>query len=164
MMARQDRKQRGIALVAVLVMLVLLTLLAVTMIRSGTVNLLITQNVQLQQEAESAARQGVEIFISDIDNFLNTGDTAITLAEPNDPTQFYSVTVAEPVCLGSEPREGDSMVDDGSMVEGDGAGGVGIESVYWELTATSEDDTSGSGAFVRMIQGVRAQMLAGSCN
>lgn len=163
-MAKRQSKQRGIALVAVLVMLVLLTLLAVTMIRSGTVNLLITQNVQLQQEAESAARQGIEIFISNVDNFLNTGNTTVPLAEQDDPTQFYTVTVAEPVCLGAEPREGDSMVDDGSMVEGDGGGGVGIESVYWELTATSADDTSGSGAFVRMTQGVRVQMLAGNCN
>lgn len=148
--------QRGIALVAALVMLVLLTLLAVTLIRSGTVNLMITQNMQLQQEAENSAQRAIEQLVSNVDAFDSPAATNATIGD-------YAVAMEMPVCLGARPRPGDSMAGEGSLVEGGTGGTAGIELVDWELTATSTDPTLGSGTRVRINQGIRIEMLAGRC-
>ncbi len=56
--------QRGATLITALVMLVVLTLLVVSAMRSSTVNMRITGNMQVQEEAVSAAQQGVEVIMS----------------------------------------------------------------------------------------------------
>lgn len=157
------KNQSGIALVAALVMLVLLTLLAVTMIRTGTLNLRIAQNVQLQQDAEAAAQIGIERVVGRAFFFANP------LADPNIPViggvgddqlGGFTVTVDNRECINATPREGDSIGGQSSLTNPGGT--IGFENTLWLVTARAEDASSGARATVR--QGVGMQMLAGSCD
>ena len=62
-------RQRGATLIVGLIMLIALTLLVVSAIRSGTTNLRIAGNTQIQEEAKAAAQQAIEQYIST--NLLN---------------------------------------------------------------------------------------------
>ena len=154
----QAHKQSGMTLIAVMSMLVLITLLAVSMIRGGTLNLQIAQNVMLQQETQAATQRGIELFMSNLNNFTNTNSTLVPIALPGDPTQAYQVEVDPPICLAVETAPGHSEAGDQSFAEDESGiiSGVGISFLnYWQIRATGTDTAMGTGNTVRIVQGVR---------
>ena len=100
------RGQAGSALIISLIMLTLLTLFVLSAINSGTVNLRIAGNTQMQDEARAAAQRGIEQVVSSYANFdpTPTGLVATPISINNDTLNNsgnYSVTVQAPVCLRS---------------------------------------------------------------
>ena len=153
-MIHTSTRQGGIVLVVVLVMLVLITLLAVTMVRTGTVNIRIAQNVQLQQEAVSAAQAVIEEVISSGSNFADHTKSLTT------QRGSFKVNVENRVCMDSALRTGGTSAGGGSGIgfrEVDGEevveDGVGVREQFWLVTATATN--LGSGAEVTVRQGVR---------
>ncbi len=149
MPAFHKNRQRGATLVVSLIMLVVLTLLAVSGIRSSSVNLRIAGNMQMQAEASAAAQQAIEEVISNTD---------FTLAAPAPKTiGFYTVTFVPPVCQSSRPvaRDDPGLPDDGSCL-----GSAGATYCYWttwDIAATASDTKTG--ATTTLLQGI--SVLAG---
>ena len=158
------RRQRGTALLISLVLLVVLTLLAVTSIRTSSLNLRIAQNMQLQQEAEAAAQAMVEHVLSDIHWFNNPDDDVVIAGGIPGYDAFYVFDVDERRCLDSAPRPGDQL-DQGADFTDSGTGGSGVtpgvDITIWDVRATATEGTSEARATIR--QGVLIPMLAGSC-
>lgn len=97
-----QRKHRGATLITALVMLVVLTLLVISAIRSSTVNLQISGNVQIQNEAIAAAQEATEQIISS--NFTaNPVSAVVPIYGTNNTTPDYTANVATPTCSGSRP-------------------------------------------------------------
>lgn len=91
--------QRGATLITALVMLVVLTLLVISAMKSSTTNMRITGNMQVQEEAVSAAQQGVEAVMSnDFTKTPTNSDVQVTYGG-----QIYIAHVKKPVCTGSTP-------------------------------------------------------------
>jgi type II secretory pathway pseudopilin PulG len=89
--------QRGATLITALVMLVILTLLVVSAMRSSTTNMRITGNMQVQEEAVSAAQQGIEAVMSN-DFTKNPQASAVPVTYG---AATYTATVKKPVCTGT---------------------------------------------------------------
>lgn len=92
-------RQRGATLIVGLVMLVVLTLLVISAIRSGSNNLRIVGNMQMQQEVSTAAQQAIEQVISS--NFtVNPVSQVVNVDINMDGIADYAATVT-PTCTGS---------------------------------------------------------------
>ena len=153
-------RQRGAALLISLVLLVVLTLLAVTSIRTSSLNLRIAQNMQLQQEAEAAAQAMVEHVLSDARWFYNPSETVVIDGGIPGYDGYYGFDVEQRRCLDSAPRPGDQL-DPGADFTDPGGGGVGVDITIWEVRATATETSSNARATIR--QGVLIPMLVGSC-
>ncbi len=89
--------QKGATLVIALVMLVVLTLLVISAMRTSTTNLRIVGNMQMQEEASTAAQQAIEQVIS---NNFTVSPAASSVAVTVGGTT-YTANVTAPTCLGS---------------------------------------------------------------
>lgn len=98
-------QQQGSTLVIALVMLIVLTLLVVSAMKSSTINLRITGNMQMQEEAAMVAQKAIETLISN--NFTNTANPSSITLPPvdvnNDGFPDYNASAAAPACLSSNP-------------------------------------------------------------
>lgn len=170
-------KQRGATLIVGLVMLVVLTLLVISAIRSSNTNLRIAGNMQMQEEASTAAQQAIEQVISS--NFT-ASPTAISMPV-NVGAATYQVTGPVPTCTGSiavtnadlNPANAadapcissGAAQQTGLMVSGvAGAGTFAGQSwcylQQWELRADVSD--AGTGATASTFQGVSMRVPAGT--
>ena len=149
MPALRKNRQRGAVLIVSLIMLVVLTLLAVSGIRSSSVNLRIAGNMQMQAEASAAAQQAIEEVIS---------NTNFTLAAPAPkPVGLYTVTFDPPVCQSAKPV---TKVDPGLPADGSCLGSTGSPYCYWttwDIAASAIDPKTG--ATTKLHQGI--SVLAG---
>ena len=149
MPALRKNRQRGATLVVSLIMLVVLTLLAVSGIRSSSVNLRIAGNMQMQAEASAAAQQAIEEVIS---------NTNFTLLKPAVKTvDSYTVTFDQPVCQSAKPV---TKVDPGLPADGSCLGSTGSPYCYWttwDIAASAIDPKTG--ATTKLHQGI--SVLAG---
>lgn len=172
-------KKNGETLIVVLVMLVVLTLLVVSAIRAGTSNLRIVGNMQMQEEASTAAQQATEQVMSS--NFtVNPASQVIAVDINHDGTPEYTVNV-NPTCTGSiaitnADLNPGSTADapcissgaaqqTGLMVSGVGATATltGQSWCYlqqWELQAAVNDSSTGAAATT--VQGVALRVPAGT--
>lgn len=161
---KQYRKQAGATLVVSLIMLVVLTLLVVSAIRSGTTNLRITGNMQVQTEATAAAQQAIEQVL-DTDFYSTPAAQTITV---DNGLSSYAVAVSAPACGHSTQLLPENLdkddPDDQKCISGneiyatlDADGNQLKEAALcnretWELQATVSDAQSGSKTTV--VQGV----------
>lgn len=163
-------KQNGVTLITALIMLVVLTLMVITSIRSSTSNLRVVSNMQMKEEAVSAAQQATEQIIS---NNFTISPAAKVIAVPIGGTT-YNVSVAKPTCLGSvalqnsTPNLPSECVSSGSaqntgVVFASGVAVVGTSWCYsqqWEVQSTVVDGNTGASA--TMHQGVSLDVPAGT--
>ncbi len=166
-----SRRQQGATLITGLVMLVVLTLLAVSAMKSSTVNLRIAGNTQADQEAVAAAQRTTETVISS--NF--TATPAATSAVVGS----YTVNVPIPVCHGSTAILNSSLdptnPDDQPCFSSSAASNTGLVFVSgtqttntmswcfaqkWDVEADVNDPTTG--ANVTTHQGVSLKVPAGT--
>lgn len=171
-----QERQNGATLITALVMLVVLTLLVISAIRSSTVNLQISGNVQIQNEAIAAAQQATEQVLSS--NFTaNPASAVIPIYVTNNTTPDYNATVAIPTCSGSSPLYNNTpnlpvqCISSSSMggqtivyISGvAGAGGGGQSWCYaqqWEVQTNVADPRTGAQAEIH--QGVSLYVPVGT--
>lgn len=156
-MNRDTRQsQLGATLVVALILLVLITLMVTSAFTLSTGNLKSVGNMQVRDEAISAANVAVERAISSDTIFFNPALTTVSVPP-------YSVTIAAPVCLGSAtiPDYTSPEFNANLLIEGP-AGPVttpsGYKITYWDITATVDDPTTGAKAEVH--QGVKITLPA----
>lgn len=137
-------RQRGATLLIGLVMLVLLTLMALSAIRSSSINLQIAGNQQYQNEAWRAAEQAVEEVLS---NTMTTLPETRLVDIDGDGVPDHSVSITK-ACIGSALSANTSL------------SAAGIFDSVWELTATVTD--SRTGAHVVVHRGARV-IAGGAC-
>lgn len=92
-------RQTGATLITALIMMIVLTLLVISAMNSATVNLRIAGNMQIQQEAVSAAQQATEQVLSN--NF--TANPAASNIPVIIGGTSYPVSMVQPTCTGSTP-------------------------------------------------------------
>lgn len=147
-------RQRGMTLMVVLVMLVVITMFVMSMVRLSTTNLKVVGNMQAQRSLESAAQQAVEQKLSSItyfnDAINNTGTWPAGTNTVTSTVNGYVVNLARPVCVFSQPAEGNSATSS-----------ISPEDTQWELVTTSTDSITG--ASVQITQGIKMRLTAGSC-
>ena len=143
-----NNKQGGATLIVSLIMLVVLTLLAVSGIRSSSINLRIAGNMQQQEEANAAAQQAIEEVISNTD---------FTLDKPLDKTVgAYTVKFDPPVCQSSKPV---SKTDAGLPADGSCLGSTGASYcnwTSWDISATAINNVTGVRTNIHQGVGVLA--------
>lgn len=173
------KNQSGATLITALVMLVALTLLVVSGIRSSNTNLRIAGNMQMQEEAVTAAQQAIEQTIST--NFTTSINAAAVAVDIDDNgTTDYTAQVAAPVCTSSVQVTGDEInklnAADQDCTDTDQAGmGGGLidgpdgptpppQTVClnqtWDIQSTVADNRTGANAVVH--QGVFVRVKAGT--
>lgn len=148
--------QRGATLIIGLIMLVLITLIVVSAFTMSSSNLKSVGNMQAREESIAAASQAIETLISTGSTaFYNTTSAVTYTVDINkDGTPDYSVVVAPPLCVGSRQASQAAPSD----VELPAALQSGADwNTDWDIDATVTD-LKGSGATVRVRQGVRVRL------
>lgn len=173
-------RQRGATLIVGLVMLVVLTLLVISAIRSSNTNLRIAGNMQMQEEASTAAQQAVEQVISSSNFTVNPVSQVIAVDINMDGTADYTPTVT-PTCTGSialtnanldptVPADAPCISSGVAQQTGlivsapAGAGTLGGQSwcylQQWDLTAVVPAGSTGATATI--VQGVSMRVPVGT--
>ena len=149
-MPRYRTRQTGISLVVGLVMLIMLTLMVISAINSGTVNLRISGNMQVQDEARSAAQHAIEAFVSSYANFYPTpaGKAATGYDINNDGTADYQVSVSTPVCKRAAQQIPPRLLSCASGAKY----GLYCWDTMWEITAQA--DATKTGTTQKITQGI----------
>lgn len=144
--------QRGAVLVVGIIVLVLITVLVVSAFNLTQSNQKVVYNMQLREEAISAAQVAVERVVSSTftSNLSAQTPQAITVDLNNDATADYTVTVGVPQCIRATPATGAqvSEVEMGNNMQ---------TSAYWftdwQIRAVVDDTATGTKATV--VQGIR---------
>ena len=171
------KSQRGATLITALVMLVALTLLVVSGIRSSNTNLRIAGNMQIQEEAVTAAQQAIEQTIST--NFTaKIQAAAVTVDIDNNGTTDFTAQVATPACTSSvqitqnqinkfNAADQDCTISDqvtGGLIVGPGGPTPPPQTLClnqtWDIQSTVADNRTGANAVVH--QGVFMRVRAGT--
>ncbi|QKT02969.1 hypothetical protein HUS23_03675 [Ectothiorhodospiraceae bacterium 2226] len=147
--------QRGFALLVSLVVLLALTILAVSSINLTQVDMRISGNIQMQQEAEALAADFIEELLGDYGNFRRI-DGDETEAQSFAAAFLAARGVGDEVelqytlqCMEQRPQAGYSeLIDDD----------VGVEIAYWH--ARAQVLNASTNARMAIAQGVRMAMLA----
>ncbi len=143
------RHQRGATLIVGLIMIVLITLIVVNAFTLSSSNLKQVNNMQLRDEALSAANQAIEQVISSPFTNAPTAET-INVDLNKDGTTDYVVQIALPSC----GRAVQATVAALSDVElGSAMSSGGSWNTEWDLSATVTDAASGASVVVK--EGVR---------
>ena len=149
---RSARSQGGAVLVVGIIFLVLITVLVVSAFNLSQSNQKVVYNMQLREEAISAAQVAVERVVSSTFTSNLSAQTAqtITVDLNNDGTSDYTVTVGVPQCIRATPATG-AQVSEVEM-------GANMQtSAYWftdwQIRAVVDDSATGTKATV--VQGIR---------
>lgn len=156
------RAQRGFTLVVGLLMLALVTLVVVAGFNLGSSNLKVVNNMQVRDEAVSAANLAAEQVISS--NFTQALTTQVaqtvcvnvdgnTQGQNCNGTADYSVTVAVPCWakLAQASQAAPSDVELGTTMSASASWNTD-----WEIRATVTDSNTGASAVV--VNGVRRRL------
>jgi Tfp pilus assembly protein PilX len=173
-----SKRQSGVTLITSLIMLVVLTLLVLAGIRASNTNLRIAGNMQLQEEAVSAAQQAIEQVIStnftaapaaktvsiDIDNNGSTDYTATIdkpICQANSPVLFSELNTAnleDKSCFGSSTSSGNTAFGPGNTPSTTTS--TWCVNQRWDIKADVTD--SNTGASTTLHQGVYLRTKAGT--
>jgi Tfp pilus assembly protein PilX len=148
------RSQRGATLIVGLIMLVLITLLVTSAFTLSTSGLKSVGNMQARDEAIAAGNKAIEQVVSSPFTAAPAGETLIVDLN-NDGTTDYVVALNTPTCVSASQIAGTSVPP--SSLSLGSAFALSTSSKYetiWDLDA-NVSDPNGSGAAVRVHQGVR---------
>ena len=154
-------REQGVIMIVSLVMLVAVTLLVLGMVNISSNQFLTIGNYQIQKEAESAARQGLEQFLNSQTGFTNVIDNQSTgvayFGSPNAGTYTsvsmingYNVKVSVPYCYGAKTAPGYSAISN-----------LAPEDTHWTITSVATNATTG--ARVTVQEGVKLRLASGNC-
>jgi Tfp pilus assembly protein PilX len=135
-------RQGGATLLVSLIMLVLITLMAFSAIKSGTLNMRIVGNMQMRDEANAAAQQAIEQFVTSYSNFYPSppsGATSINIDINKDGSNDYVVSVAKPVCVRASAQVPARSADCSNGAKS----GLICWDTQWEIVATATNAKSG---------------------
>jgi len=144
-------RQQGISLVMSLIMLVVLTLIAASATFSTNSSLRIVGNMQMQDEALTAAQRAIDEQLDKsanaLANFKNPAAKSLDVDINLDGTTDYKVAVTQPTCISREPKPGNSAkLKDSATV-----------STFWEVGATVQQTSTGTK--IVHNQGIQIDML-----
>jgi hypothetical protein len=146
--------QHGATLIVGLIMLVLITLLVTSAFTLSTSGLRSVGNMQFRDEAIAAGNKAIEQVVSSPFYNSPTGES-INIDLNNDGVRDYLVMLNTPTCV-SVAQIPDTTVplSSGSLGPGFGSSTSTLYETVWDLDA-NVTDPNGSGAAVRVHQGVR---------
>jgi Tfp pilus assembly protein PilX len=144
---RLKANQHGMTLVVSLIMLVVITLFVLSAIRLSTANLRTVGNMQARSEAAAASQRAIEDLMSSTAAFTAPASVASSVTVNVNKTD-YTVAVATPTCVKTEPVTGNSYDNTG----------LALQDTYWDLQTTATNDKSG--ASVTTHQGVKVRLNA----
>jgi hypothetical protein len=146
--------QHGATLIVGLIMLVLITLLVTSAFTLSTSGLKSVGNMQFRDEAIAAGNKAIEQVVSSPFTNSPVGESII-IDLNNDGITDYLVTLNTPTCV-SVAQIPDTTVplSSGSLGPGFGSSTSTLYETVWDLDA-NVTDPNGSGAAVRVHQGVR---------
>lgn len=153
-MIQVRRKQNGAVLLVSLVMLVVLTLFAISMINLSSIGLRIASNFQAQKVIEQGVQEEMARLISTPASFSSPAaqpDVCINGVDAS-CTGGYLIRVGIATCINSGPASGYSKK----------IGELAPQDNDFEVAATVVDPVTGT-QYMRVVEGVRVRMLAGSC-
>jgi len=146
--------QRGATLVVGLIMLVLITLLVTSAFTVSTSGLKSMGNMQVRDEAIAAGNKAIEQVLSSPFTNAPTGE-AINVDLNNDGTTDYVVTFNTPTCVSASTIAATGVAPSSiSLGSTFNPTTSNLYETVWDLDA-NVTDPNGSGASVRMHQGVR---------
>jgi Tfp pilus assembly protein PilX len=134
-------------LVVSLIMLVVITLFVLSAIRLSTANLRTVGNMQARNEAAAASQRAIEDLLSSTAPFIAPGSVTTPVTVNVNKTD-YSVAVATPVCVKTEPVTGNSYDNTG----------LALQDTYWDVQTAATN--AKSGASVTTHQGVKVRLSA----
>lgn len=160
-------------LIVSLIMLVVMTLLGLAAINSSTINLKIINNMQVRQEAMSAAQMAVNQVLSNGGYFLDpaTAPTSIPVDVNGNGTADYTVALTQPCLLMARQIKNSELsysnADDRQCLGGSGSQNTGImgqtasggglsecTQVTFRINATVTDTTFGTTTKFELVEGV----------
>lgn len=150
--ARQ-RKQRGATLIVGLIMLAVITLLVTAAFNLSATNLKAVGNMQRRSEALAAANKAIEQVVGSPFTSAPSADE-INVDLNNDGNNDYVVSIAQPTCVSAAKVNQNSGSGTASSLSLGLPAGVAYYNTVWDIDA-SVADVGGSGATVRVRQGVR---------
>jgi Tfp pilus assembly protein PilX len=155
--------QRGATLIVGLIMLVLITLLVTSAFTLSTSGLKSVGNMQARDEAIAAGNKAIEQVVSS--PFTNSPAVeTINVDLNNDGTTDYVVVFNTPTCVSAAEIPGTTVAP--SSLSLGSAFNTSTSNLYetvWDLDA-NVTDPNGSGAAVRVHQGVRVLLTQTQIN
>ena len=146
--------QNGATLIVGLIMLVLITLLVTSAFTLSTSGLKSVGNMQSRDEAIAAGNKAIEQVVSSPFTASPAGDTII-IDLNNDGITDYVVTLNKPICVSVAEIPGTTVAPSSiSLGSAFSTSTSNLFETVWDLDA-SVTDPNGSGATVRVHQGVR---------
>jgi Tfp pilus assembly protein PilX len=145
-------RQRGATLIIGLILLVLISLIVVNAVTLSSSNLKAVGNMQSRNESVAAANQAIERLIS-AQFYEAVGTQTFTVDINGDGTDDYSVTLAQPVCLGWKQANVAAPSDVEMPVTMQYAAEYQTD---WDVQANVAD--SSTGASVEVHEGVRKRL------
>ncbi len=142
-------QQRGISLVMSLIMLVVLTMIAASATYSTNSSIRIVGNMQMQDEALTAAQLAIDEQLNLLSNFTTLSNKTVDVDLNRDSQKDYTVAVAAPVCISTAPKGGNSVETQESAEQ----------ITFWDITAQVEDTRTG--AKMTLNQGVKINLFPG---
>jgi PilX N-terminal len=155
--------QRGATLVVGLIMLVLITLLVTSAFTLSTSGLKSVGNMQARDEAIAAGNKAIEQVVSSPFTNSPAGET-INVDLNNDGRTDYVVVFNTPTCVSVAEIPGTTVAP--SSISLGSAFSTSTSNLYetiWDLDA-NVTDPNGSGAAVRVHQGVRVLLTQTQVN
>jgi Tfp pilus assembly protein PilX len=153
-MRLRPSSQRGAALIIGIIMLVLITLAVAAAFSMSSGNLKAVGNMQSREQAIASANRAIEQVVGSAFAAAPAADTILVDLD-NDGKTDYTVQVAPPTCLRGTPVAGSGGAGQGSSLSL-GLGSALQYNAVWDITATVNDESSGTAVTVR--QGVRVLM------
>jgi len=146
--------QRGATLVVGLIMLVLITLLVTSAFTMSVSGLKSVGNMQSRDEAIAAGNKAIEQVVSSPFTSSPAGET-INVDLNNDGITDYVVTLNTPTCVSVAEIPGTTVAPSSiSLGSAFSSSTSNLYETVWDLDA-NVTDPNGSGAAVRVHQGVR---------
>lgn len=176
-----SRRQSGVVLIVVLIMLAVFSVIVFSMVSGSNINFKIAGNQQYRMEAKSAARNGIEAYISNPANFAqplpdadaNIGsdfngdgvDEMTAVVPPPDCLRTSAIKqaeldVADPVdaqCLGTTQDANPGLLTEGGSSS---KGNSWCTKMTWNVRANVTD--SNTSASIEMNQGVYVRAIIGT--
>lgn len=155
--------QRGATLIVGLIMLVLITLLVTSAFTLSTSGLKSVGNMQARDEAIAAGNKAIEQVLSSPFTNSPAGET-INVDLNNDGTTDYVVVFNTPTCVSAAEIPGTTVSpSSGTLGSAFAASTSNLFETVWDLDA-NVTDANGSGAAVRVHQGVRVLLTQSQYN
>ncbi len=145
--------QRGATLIVGLIMLAVITLLVAAAFNLSATNLKAVGNMQRRSEALAAANKAIEQVVGSPFTTAPSADQ-INVDINNDGTDDYVVSIAQPTCVSAAKVSQNSGTGSASSLSLGLPASVAYYNTVWDIDA-SVTDAGGSGAAVRVRQGVR---------